>query len=51
MTCLRVDPQGRSGLYLCVQVILHLLSPLHPEFSATFVGKLIVVFVKKVCII
>ena len=43
----RVDASGRSGLHYVVQVILHLLDPTRPEFSATFVGRLIITFVKK----
>ena len=43
----RTDAAGRSGLHYVVRVIVHLLDPSSPEFSAAFVGKLIVVFVQK----
>ncbi len=49
MVCVhRVDEEGRNGLHYVLQTILHLLDPLVSEFSASFVGKLIIVFVKKV---
>lgn len=44
----RQDPDGRTGLQYVVEVILHLLDPLVPEFSASYVGKLILVVMKKV---
>ena len=44
----RHDSRGCSGLEYVVKVILHLLDPTGPEFSASFVGKLIIAFVKKV---
>ena len=44
----RVDSSGRNGLQYVVKVILHLLDPSRPEFSAAFVGKLLITFVKKV---
>ena len=44
----RVDSSRCSGLHYVVQVIIHLLNPSRPEFSAAFVGKLIITFVKKV---
>ena len=44
----RSDSEGRDGLHYVVETILHLLDPLMPEFSASFVGRLIIVFVKKV---
>jgi len=47
----RRDQDGRSGLSYVVEVILHLLDPLLTEFSASYVGKLILVFIKKVCIL
>lgn len=47
VTC-RHDPAGNNGLQYVIKVILHLLDPLVPEFSACFVGKLILVFIKKV---
>eukprot|EP00731_Ephydatia_muelleri_P021541 Em0014g132a len=43
-----VDPSGRAGLHYVVQVILHMLDPSRPEFTASFVGKLLIVIVKKV---
>ncbi len=39
---------GVSGLQYVLRVILHLLDPTVPEFSASFVGKLVIVFLKKV---
>ena len=39
---------GTSGLQYAVQIGVHLLDPSRPESSAAFVGKLIIVFVKKV---
>lgn len=33
-----------------VEVILHLLDPTLPEFSASYVGKLVVVLIQKVCV-
>lgn len=47
----RKDAAGYSGLHYVVQVIVHLLDPGRPEFSAAFVGKLIVVFVNKASIV
>jgi hypothetical protein len=32
-----------------VEVVLHLLDPSLPEFSASYVGKLVVIFIQKVC--
>ena len=46
----RKDAAGYSGLHYVVQVIVHLLDPSRPEFSAAFVGKLIIVFVNKASI-
>lgn len=43
-----MDPSGRAGLHYVVQVILHMLDPSRPEFTASFVGKLLIVIVKKV---
>ena len=45
---LRVDASGHSGLGYVVQLVVHLLDPARPEFSAAFVGKLIITFIKKV---
>ena len=42
------DSTDHNGLQYVIQVILHLLDPARPEFSAAFVGKLIIAFVKKV---
>ena len=47
----RRDEGGRSGLDYVVQVVLYLLEPARPEFSAAFVGKLIIAFVKKVGVV
>lgn len=44
----RHDSEDHSGLQYVVKVILHLLDPLIPEFSASYVGKLIIVFIRKV---
>lgn len=49
-TVLRSDSEGHGGLHYVLKTILHLLDPLMPEFSASFVGKLIIVFIKKVVI-
>ena len=46
----RRDQVGVSGLQYVLRVILHLLDPTVPEFSASFVGKLVIVFLKKVSI-
>lgn len=42
------DPQSRSGLAYLVQVCTHLLSPAASEFSAAFVGRLLMVLVTRV---
>ena len=47
---LRVDSAGSSGLQYAMQVIIYLLEPSRPEYSAAFVGKLIITFIKKVCV-
>ena len=47
--CCRRDEEGSSGVKYVVKVILHLLDPLVSEFSASYVGKLILVLMKKVC--
>ncbi len=44
----RQDSTGTNGLEYVVKVILYLLEPTKAEFSAAFVGKLIISFVKKV---
>lgn len=44
----RKDPNGRSGLQYVLELVLHLLDPLLPEFSASYVGKLVIVFIQKV---
>lgn len=46
--CSRIDHNGRNGLQYVLEVILHLLDPTLPEFSASYVGKLVVVFIQKV---
>ena len=45
---IRRDSNGRSGLQYATEVVIHLLDPARPEYSAAFVDKLIIVFVKKV---
>lgn len=42
------DEQGKNGLFYIVQVIAKLLDPKTPEFTATFVGKLVSVVISKV---
>lgn len=44
----RRDSSGRDGLQYVIQVVLHLLDPVRPEYSASFVGKFIIAFVKVV---
>ena len=44
----RVDESGQSGLHYVAQVVIHLLDPARPEYSAAFIDKLIIVFIKKV---
>ncbi len=44
----RRDSTGTNGLEYVVKVILYLLEPTKAEFTASFVGKLIISFVKKV---
>ena len=45
---LRSDSTGQTGLHYATQVVMNLLDPARPEYSAAFVDKLIIVFVKKV---
>lgn len=42
------DSTGQTGLHYATQVVMNLLDPARPEYSAAFVDKLIIVFVKKV---
>lgn len=49
--CHRVDESGQSGLHYAAQVVIHLLDPARPEYSAAFIDKLIIVFIKKVCLL
>ena len=42
------DQEGTGGLHYTVKVIVHLLDPKHSEFSAVFVGKLIILLFRKV---
>ncbi|KAI6656017.1 hypothetical protein LOD99_1751 [Oopsacas minuta] len=42
------DQEGAGGLHYAVKVIEHILDPKHSEFSAAFVGKLIIMLVRKV---
>lgn len=44
----RHDSGGESGISYVVRLAVHLLDPGRPEYSAAFVGKLIIVFIKKV---
>ena len=44
----RLDDTGQSGLHYIAKVVIHLLDPTRPEYSAAFVDKLIIVFIKKV---
>lgn len=48
LSSLRVDESGQSGLHYAAQVVIHLLDPARPEYSAAFIDKLIIVFIKKV---
>ena len=42
------DQEGTGGLHHAAKVIVHLLDPKHSEFSAVFVGKLIILLFRKV---
>ena len=44
----RRDSGGESGLAYVVRLAVHLLDPVRPEYSAAFVGRLIIIFIKKV---
>ena len=44
----RRDAQGNNGISYVVRVTLHLLDPRGPEFTASFVGRLVSTLVKKV---
>jgi hypothetical protein len=44
----RRDSRGEPGLAYVVRLAVHLLDPARPESSAAFVGKLIIIFIKKV---
>jgi hypothetical protein len=39
---------GQSGLHYITKVVVHLLDPSRPEYSAALIDKLIIVFLKKV---
>ena len=39
---------GQSGLLLATQVVVHLLNPSLAEYSASFVGRLVVMLIKQV---
>ena len=39
---------GQSGLLLATQVVVHLLNPNLAEYSASFVGRLVVMLIKQV---
>lgn len=45
---IRIDESGQTGLHYIAQVVIYLLDPARPEYSAAFVDKLIIVFMKKV---
>ena len=44
----RCDSQGESGVLYVVKLAVHLLDPSCPESSAALVGRLLIVFIKKV---
>ena len=46
--CFRNDGSSNSGIAYVVQVISHLLHPNISEYASVFVGKLIIILVKKV---
>ena len=46
--CFRHDSSSNSGIAYVVKVISHLLHPNISEYAAVFVGKLIIILVKKV---
>ena len=44
----RCDREGESGVLYVVRLVVHLLDPGRPESSAAFIGRLLIVFIKKV---
>ena len=44
----RCDREGESGVLYVVRLAVHLLDPSRPESSAAFIGRLLIVFFKKV---
>ena len=44
----RRDPQGNSAISYIVRATSHLLDPRAPEFTASFVGRLVTTMIKKV---
>ena len=48
MMCLRHDSEGESGVGYVVRLVVCLLDPTRPESTAVFVGRLIIIFIKRV---
>ena len=44
----RVDSDGESGVGYVVRLLVHMLDPTLPEYTAAFTGRLIIVFIKRV---
>ncbi|KAG8040464.1 hypothetical protein G9C98_002460 [Cotesia typhae] len=42
------DSEGRTGLHYVLQIVAQLLNPQSSEFTATFVGRLVITLIKKV---
>ncbi|CAD6208615.1 GSCOCG00010595001-RA-CDS [Cotesia congregata] len=42
------DSEGRTGLQYVLQIVAQLLNPQSSEFTATFVGRLVITLIKKV---
>ncbi|XP_008544130.1 importin-9 [Microplitis demolitor] len=42
------DSEGRTGLQFVLQIVAQLLNPQSSEFTATFVGRLVITLIKKV---
>lgn len=51
MVTYRVDSEGESGVNYVVRLAVYLLDPNRLEYSAAFIGRFIIVFIKKVSII
>lgn len=45
--CCFTDSEGKSGLWYLVQVAGQLLNPTGSEFTATFVGRLVITLIQK----